>query len=500
MTRTPPSRCSCSRGPASWALAGVLLASTSAVAGGFHISILGVRRTGMMTNLASPDDVTALFHNPAGLADLGGTRLHLSSGLSFINTSLSLKELDPALYPDINPTPCGQPGEAACPWPVNADGYYEANIKPEKYLGVIPYLGVSQDLGVVAPSLRKLVASLALYAPGAYGAALPKEAPTSYLVIDGLFVVAAATAGLGYRINDMIAVGANASFNYMRLGYAQRLSTIDALTPRGQAPDLTAGLAQAALGDLRMDYTGTDNGAGWGLGALLTPLSWLSMGFDYEGATKARFRGPVTIRGLGSKVTGSHATSSSNLAKVVQGFGYKLPTELMVEMPIPPAVGAGVTLKPSSHVEIGVDLRLWLYKLFKKQTIIPVYDPQQPGVEPLTRKGLSHDKDYSNSYEVAVGALVRPLADQDLDVMAGIGFDKSPVPNKTLSIDNPSMNQFIVSAGIRGTVFERWRIGAAYMLINYLERDVRNSETWPPTNVRISGRSHIPTLEVEYVF
>lgn len=488
-----------------WALA-VLCAlplglTAQAWAGGFHISILGVRRTGMMTNLARPDDVTALFHNPAGLADLRGTQVHLSSGITLLGNKTKLQALDPARFPEVNPKACGIANNPACPWPIGSDGYYEANFEPERYTGVIPFLGVAHNLGHVSPALEKLTLAFALYAPGAYGAFLGKDKPTSYFITDGLFVVGAATVGAGYRINEQISVGASVSYNYLRLGYKQRFSTIDVMTDPGQAPDALALVAQQAIGDLDMEYAGDDHGMGWSLSVLYSPFSWLSFGATYAGFTTARFEGDLTLRSAGSKVRGTDPVSAKTLGTLIGVAGYKLPTALIVEMPIPHSLQFGLSVHPSRRFEVGLDFRLWLYSVYGKQTMIPLYDPNEAGNEPLTEAGLSKDKNYSQSYELALGFLVRPLpgASEKLELMAGIGFDKSPVPDETFSIDNPSMNQLVFSFGVRSRL-GAWQVGAAWMVINYLERDIRTSQALPPVNVMISGTSHIPTLEVSYRF
>jgi long-subunit fatty acid transport protein len=478
------------------ALALLVVAASTAHAGGFHISILGARRTGMMANLGNPDDVTALFHNPAGLADLRGTQLHLSSGITVLQSQTRLKALDPERFPAINPAGCGEPGAAPCPWPIDAQGYYTANFKPDRYLGLIPYLGASHDLGQHTRRLRNVVVSLAAYAPGAYGAYLPADAPTAYYIIEGLFIVAAATAGVGWRINDTISVGASVSYCYMRLGYAQKFSSVDVFTPAGQPPDMMGKLAQAALGDLRMDYAGSDSGVGWGVGALITPRRWLSIGLAYSGWTSPTFSGGVSVRPLGTT-----STTAEQFRDLAGAFGYKLPTSLRVEMPIPPALMGGVSFRPTPWLEIGLDYRLWLYTLYKTQHITPIYDPSDPHKEPLTEASLSKDKDYGNSWELALGVLLRPFRrHREVELMAGVGFDKSPVPDRTFSIDMPSMNQLLFTLGSRARLGRHWRVGVAYMLIGYLKRTVTDSITSPPTNGSIWAVGHIPTLEAEYLY
>ena len=499
MPRTPPI-------PTAVALVTVLLLPEGAAAGGFHISIVGVRRTGMMTNLGDPDDVTALFHNPAGLADQPGTRVHLSSGFTLLDSQFALMELDGARFPEINPAGCDEQGKEPCPWPVE-DGYYSAEIGPERYFGIIPYVGVTQGLDVISPGLKDVVVSFAAYAPGAYGAFLPKDAPTAYYVTEGLFIVGAATLGFGWRLTDWLSVGANVSYTYVRLGYAQKLSLADSLTGRDEevTPFSTGDMAQRAIGDLEMEYLGDDHGVGWGLGALVSPLPWLALGVSYSGWTAPSFEGDLTITGLGSELYGAEPRSTDqlreDLASLPEAMRFKLPHSATVEMAIPPALMAGVNLTPTDWLEIGLDVRWWFYSIFEEQKMVPHYDGSEPGSEPLTAEDLSKDKRYSDSFEVALGVLVRPVASyRGLELMAGVAFDRSPVPDETFSIDNPSMNQAIGSLGVRTTVGEHVQVGVAYMLINYLERNVTTSESSPPVNVRVRGRSHIPTFEVEGIF
>lgn len=459
-----------------------LLSAAPAEAGGFHITIFGVRRTGMLTDLGNPDDPTALFANPAGLADLPSTQVQLAAGLSFMDINLHLQGLDPVRFPSVDPDL----------WPVDARGYYKADLRPESYFGVIPYLGVTQNLGALSPALKDVGVGFALYSPGAYGATFDSKAPTAFFVEKGLFLMASATVGVGWRVNKYLSVGGNVSYNYMRLGYAQKFSAIDTLTPSGQEPDDTAHLAQDGIGDLSMDYTGSDNGLGWTLSALISPTDWLSIGLVYGGWTDAHFDGPLTI---GS----ANVPDPAQLRDILVAFGYKLPTRLRVDQAIPPTLQAGVNIEPSDRVEIGVDYRRWFYSIYDRQTRVPSYD-EGPGTEPLTEAGLSKRLDQDDSWQLCAGVLWRPLAAHpQLELMAGVGFDKSPVHDEYFSIDSPSMDQGFVSIGFRELLARHWRIGLSYMHTEYFGRDVTTSLTSPPTNARVDARSYLPTIELTYV-
>ncbi len=462
-----------------------LLVAPDARAGGFSISILGARRTGALTNLAAPDDVTALFHNPAGLADQPGTRAHVSGSMTFMDTRFRMRQLDPARFPALSPAD----------WPVDAEGYYQAEIEPESYFGVLPYVGLSQDLGFFGPRARDVVVSLAVTAPNLYGANLPADAPTAYNFTEGFFATVSTTLGAGWRVNEHVAVGAALSYNYMKLTYAQRFSLMDLLLGEDPTPaDVSMAMAaQMGIGDISLDYGGEDHGLGWNLGLLLSPSRHVSFGFSYNGATSARFEGALKIDAV--------KELQADFSALARMMGIKMPTGLIVEMAIPHSLQAGVNVKPVPWVELGFDLRLWLYNLYDKQVLQPLYDPAAEGTEPMTTEELSKDKDYGLSYEVALGLVLRPFRRlRTLDLMAGVGFDKSPVPGKSFSLDNPSMNQLVVTTGARWQVTPRWRVAATYLFDYYLPRDIRHNGASPPMNVQVSAIGHTPRLELECMF
>ena len=471
-----------------------------AKAGGFHISIIGARRTAMMTTLGKPDDMTALFHNPAGLADQKGQKLHLYNSVTFLKNKFELQALDENLFPEINPKGCGEEGNAACPWPIGENGYYTESISPVKTFGVLPFVGFSSDLSFIEPWMEDIVISLAAYAPNFYGGTLPDDAPTAYFMTEGFFAVISGTAGFGWRLNRYLAIGGNISYNYMRMIFGQKYSLIDIMTPVGEAPDPTTSMliSSMELGDLQMEYDGVDHGMGWNVSVLLTPFDMLSIGLGYSASTSPRFKGDLNLKALGN--------GADQFESVISTIGYKLPQKLEVEMPIPPSLQLGVNMVLASWLEVGIDYRLWFYNLYKKQIVKPIYiyteeEKDKDLTEPLTEESLSKDKKYNISYEIALGFLFRPLTQiPELELMTGIAYDQSPVPDEYFSLDNPSLSQIVWSTGLRWQVNESWRLATSYMLLNYLKRDVTNSKTNPPANIKGSGLNHIPALEVEWKF
>jgi long-subunit fatty acid transport protein len=181
--------------------------------------------------------------------------------------------------------------------------------------------------------------------------------------------------------------------------------------------------------------------------------------------------------------------------------GYKLPHKLIVENRIPHALNFGFNVRVSWWLELGLDMRLWFYNFIKRQKITPIYDPNEPGDEPMTKESLTKDKDYKMSWQVAGGALFRPSRRyRGVEILVGGGYDESPLRNRTFSMDNPAMDIVKFTCAVRWRINSHWRLAAAYLFNYFVKRDIRYSETRPPTISKGWGFSHSPSLEMTYRF
>jgi len=454
----------------------------------------------MHANLGNPDDLTALFHNPAGLANQRGIRVHVSASLAFAQQTFQLEAHPRDEFPELYKNcPKDDWSAPSCDWPVGPDGYYVDAIPPEKYIGGLPYIGLASDLGFLGSWGRDLVVSVALTAPLFTGAYLPEDAPTAYNLIGGYFLVLSATAGVGWQVHPKIALGGSISYNHMRIALAQKLSLINAIPMESMTKPQQSLLKFAAqqLGDLKMDYEGVDHGVGWALGALVQPIKGFRIGLAYSGAMHANFEGPVTFTALGEKAQ----NNPDALAAALKVAKYKLPTGLEIEIPIPHNIQGGINVQLSPHLEVGFDVRLWLYNLIDRQKLAPIYDPDEEGKEPLTEEGLSRTKNYNISYQIGGGLMFRPYGHDDrLQIMFGIGYDHSPTTGRYFTLDNAATTHTKISLGMRWRMFKRWRMGATYFINIAQPLDIQNSATNPKTNVRGGGLSHSPGLEIEYVY
>jgi len=149
--------------------------------------------------------------------------------------------------------------------------------------------------------------------------------------------------------------------------------------------------------------------------------------------------------------------------------------------------GANVDVTP--NIEIGGELRYWLYRQYQRQhtDVVGIF---------LVR-ALDTEKDYGDSWETSGGVRVHDLAAAPgLDLMAGMQYDHSPAPPRTVTLDQPSFSHYGLHSGARYS-FGRYRVGASYIHYWYLIPTIDDSVTMPPSNIKGHGSNNIVTLSME---
>ncbi len=414
----------------------------AAVAGGFAIPEIGARKTGMGAVVGRPDELDAVYHNPAGLTLLPGTWLSISIGASLPSSDFRLR-----------PWPGSEKFIDA---PVSSDGYYPET-QPTRAFGVIPFIAASTNL-----LSDRLWIAASLYVPNAQGGSFDPNGVTRFHLVDSYAVAGYGTLSLAWRVNDRLSIGAGLSLIYVR-AYADRR-----LFPILAGHDLTAFLGKNA--DLTLDGSGLD--VGWNAGVLLWPTSSLSIGAAVIGGNHLDVKGGVTV------TPSDDGFLSGNPFSGTQTTGIVIPWTLLL----------GANLDVSRHVEIGAELRYWYYAEFQNQ------HTSVEGIDLL--KSLDSPKNYDNSWQVSGGVRVHDLP-AGLELMAGMHYDRSPAPDDTVSLDSPSFNHVGLHVGARYTIRERWRLALTYAHYWYLERSTDASLTTPPSNFEASGQNNIVTLAIE---
>lgn len=419
------------------------LCPTGARAGGFGIPEIGVRRTSMGAVIGRPDDLSSIYHNPAGLTLSPGWNVYLSGGLAMISTEFEL-------------APWERSDEFLMRTP-GPDGYYDP-IKPSRAYGVIPMIAVG---GEILPN--KLTLGAALYVGNATGAAFGEDEVTRYHLIDGYVVAPQAVLAGAYRINDAITVGASAGvINFRVHGKREVYPIINGMDISGLAGTRPL-----------LELDGEGWAPSWMIGAFGKPHPRVTWGATITGRVDAEISGPVQI------TFSEDATVPGDMLIGTQVTKQLLPWAFMA--------GANVDVHP--NIEIGAEFRYWLYRQYKKQLT------DVSGIAIVDK--LETIKNYEDSWEVSGGVRIHDLAfAPKLDLMAGAQYDKSPAPAKSVTLDQPSFSHPAAHMGLRYTL-GRFRLGASYVHYWYRIPVITNSITSPPSNIRGEGSNNIFTFSVE---
>jgi len=423
------------------AFAMVVGAAHAASAGGFAVPEMGARRTGMAAVVGRPDEPAAVLHNAAGLALLPGTHLYISMGLSLLDTSFRLRPW--------------QDSDRFIDQPVDADGYYPETA-PSRAFGVLPMLVATTE---VLPD--RLYAGLALYVGNATGSAFPKDAPTRYHLIDGYVVAPLGSITAAYRVADWLAAGAGLGLMNVRIhGRRHIFPIIDGTDVSGFV---------GTRSELVID--GSDWMPTWNLGALVTPHPRVSLGAALIGRTDATLSGPVEIH-FGDDVGG--------------GTWYG---EQKTNLLLPWSFLAGVNVDVHPQVELGGEIRYWLYRQYDEQRI------DVDGIIFVDK--IVTPKNYRDSYQVSGGARLHSLAAvPGLEAMLGMHYDRTPAPKETVSLDQPTFSHVGLHSGLRYQR-GRYRFGLTWAHYWYKVPTIEESRTMPPSNITGSGQNNIITATFE---
>jgi long-subunit fatty acid transport protein len=425
------------------ATVGILASTAPAHAGGFGIPEIGARRTAMAAVIGRPDEPAAVFHNPAGLVLMPGVHVYASLGLSLINTSFRLRPWDGS--------------DELIDAPIDAEGYYPA-VKPTRAMGVIPMLAVTFEL---IPD--RLFGAATLYVSNGTGAQFDEDAVTRYHLIDGYVISPLAAIAAAYKITPKIAVGAG--FGIMNL----RLKGKREIYPIINGGDLRPLIGSNAL----LELEGSGWSPTWNVGFFAAPHPRVTVGASVIGRVDASIEGPLKL------TYGDDASEPGGVLEGRQKTKQLLPWTFM----------AGINVDVHPNVEVGTELRYWLYRQ---------YDEQRTEIEDIFLiRELVTRKDYRDSWEVSGGVRVHDLAAAPgLDLMLGTHYDRTPAPTKSLTLDSPSFTHIGLHSGARYS-FGRYRLGLTYVHYWYDIPDIADSITSPPSNVDGHGANNIVTASFE---
>ena len=448
-----------------WTVAGIVVAGmlgllpTAARAGGFSNPDFGVRRVGMFAVTARPDDVTAIFHNPAGLTLLEGTQFYHAESWFVMDLGFRLYDSAGKLRPD-------------------------KEIKPTLNVGAIPFIGFASDCGT-----RNFRLGFGIYAPNAYGAMLPDDQPTRYHATQALFLSSRATLAVAYKFTDMLRIGAAISLvnvymtetKYMNRNMLPINSKINDTKWDGRF--LPA--EQTGATDMLMTLGGTAWTWAADLGLLFHPTPTFRIGAAFSGGSPFTLNGKVSL-------TQSTCPAGSMNCKLSDHMGKTVTTTQSTGMLIPFELKFGINWEFVKDFEVGADIYYWHYQVLQNQHT----KLGSPLLGVISE--LDDPKNYGKSFAWNIGMMYHVLP--SLELMIGYQMDYTPIPSQTYSLENPSTDQKGISMGLRWQIDDRWRVGLAYVRNWFNFINVQTSIGQPPTNAKGHGSNNEFAFDFGYRF
>ncbi len=434
----------------------VLLYPSLALAGGFEYPDVGTVAQGRAAAFtATANDGTAIYYNPAGLADQAGW--NVTFDLTLGNQSTSFQRTDAA--GDVFPTVS------------NAAGLF-----------FIPFISVSRgfDLG----AFGKLAVAAGLYAPpGNGGLAFPNEtppvlsnlqkrafgvngcntppaptaagvcpgattgsltsAPQKYSFVSQNILIVYPTLSAAWQPIPILSVGA--SLQLLISNVQNRQATYDGASY--ESGGHTAANEQLTYDTMaNLDVSGTTVNANFGV--KLTPWRGLKIGASYKPKSTLNQSGTLKLdfspfaQSKGTTVVGA---GTVNAADGSSGQG---PVTLSNSFPSELKTGVGYDF---GRFDVEADFNYTTWSDYKAATITPQFSTNAGAVPPLIVT-----RDFQDTWSVRLGGEVKiPVPAVGLKVRAGLGYESSMYNTSQpqyVSVDYANFDQYWGALGASVTV------------------------------------------------
>ncbi len=237
--------------------------------------------------------------------------------------------------------------------------------------------------------------------------------------------------GVGYRVSDLLSVGAGFSIVYSEL--VQKVAINNAAVP-----------GQAGLPDGELELEDDCVGYGFNLGVLLEPTRDTRFGVTYRSEVKLEYEDVASLSGLGPVLQGGLNLSGLTGSKVD------------VEMTIPQAlmVSGFHQLTPRWAVVGNVGWQEW--SAFGKQEI---------GLKSATARTFTNDLNYDDAWHFALGAQCRFAPDWLWSF--GAAYDTSPVDDDQDRTPDLALDRQIrLSTGLQYDWNQDLTVGGSYGYID----------------------------------
>lgn len=412
----------------------VLLAG-AAHASGFYLGDNGgkaLAQGGAFT--AQADDLSAIQHNPAGLAQLDGWTF--LADVQLINHDVTWLRQDNGFDPANPPTP-------ACPSRTETVPGCILKVQNKGGIFLLPFIGGSYGFKLFG---RTATIGLGVYGPpsvgryafeqpnyeknmsGAYLESPRRFAPQRYVLIKNDIIILYPSLSLSYAVHPRFMLGASAQLVISQFSFRQALFAGDSLgiNPMRQVdenPDYDA-LVDVNLGG-RVGFTGI-------FGALAKPTDWLSVGASIRPPV------PITAAGkLGITLNGLLAQAAS-----VEG------DQATLQLTLPLELRVGVRFEPMARLGINADFVYQGWNSVDALVLTPKDVFLVQGSMKTEVQQFRIEKQWRATYSGRLGASFDVI--KYLTVHAGAMYETAAASDAHYAIDFAHPSRVLITAGATG--------------------------------------------------
>jgi long-subunit fatty acid transport protein len=424
-------------------------------------------------------DPAAVWNNPAALATGEGTRLAF----------------------DISPVLGGMTFDRDGAAPDGTDHAPESF----RYAGAVPFLGVATDAGV-----RGLGLGLAFYVPTGRGAASKEEnGPSRMFLREGFVGSYHLGAAVAYEIEDVVSLGASAS--YVLGSWRADLDTEYASALSEELTNLVGAGAAGAVTDTMLeqpDYaTRLSFGPLWshdvtfGAGVVATPHPAVSLGVSYQHGWRAEHSGPVDL------TFGCPPEADTLLRFGAEAYGLcgaQLRGSSTMGQDYPRRVRGAVTVRTGPvDVEVFGGWAQWsVYRDLDitVEELVAVSPDVDPKVIEAANQQRPWARDSQDSFHVGVD--LRGKVASRTRVAGRVGFDRKAVPDVALSPNHNDQDTVQAGLFVGQQVGLGVELGVGWFGMFGAPRTVINSGFSFPIDPaeRPADRYWFPTMNGRYAF
>jgi len=379
--------------------------AVTAFAGGFQTGTQNARAMGMghaFVGMAS--DASAIYFNPAGLANLKG--MHVMAGTTLIMPTLKFT----------GPKPLTTATDAV-----------EKTFTP---INLYAVYGMDNGLSF----------GVGVFNPYGLGSEWPKTWVGKRLAVETELRTFFITPTIAYKLSDQLSVGA--VFNYVISSVTfKQVADFPAIP-------LAPGVALPAAPNVGINLEGDGDAAySFALGVLYKATDQLSIGVSYRHETPIDFNGDLTFSGLPAKPTGFPVGHSDLFPNGTGKTKITMPYDLR----------AGVAYDVSKDLTVAADFQYVGWESYKELAV-------DFAKNTTAWTDLKTVKDWKNAFAVRFGGEYRMDA---LALRAGYVFDATPIPTKTMDPSLPGADRHEFTVGLGYQLTKNIRVDAAYQYISF---------------------------------